>query len=367
MDTVSTDHTISWDIILDTIRAEKCILFIGPEIFAPDPNIRLSDTLSKFLKLEEDDGIRFYDDDLFYFKERQKKTITYYKIKQFYNQNFELTESLFHKIAQIPFHYIISINPDKKLKETFDTLEFKSNFDFYWKKHAPNNPNIAKPTMEMPLIYNLFGSVDNYESLVLTHNDLFDFLESVFQAKSMPDQLKHNIQDADNFIFLGFEFDKWYMQLLLRILKFHSNEDFLKYASNQLMEEDLQEMCREHFNINFVKDDIAVFVNTLYKKCKDSSLLRTKKNKGESVIAKLKAELAKGNVALVLKKLEEFLQGLGEKGEDLLGVQLLFSSRFNRLQKRILNNVIRPEDENIEMNKLSLDLLALIEEAKTLE
>ena len=107
----SNQNIIFWDVILDTIESEKCVLFIGPEIFAPSPEIRLSNKLADFLEVEKDEGVRFYDDDLFYFKEPEKKTITYYKIKQFYNQRFEDTEDILRKIAQIPFHYIISINP----------------------------------------------------------------------------------------------------------------------------------------------------------------------------------------------------------------------------------------------------------------
>lgn len=357
--------TITWNFTIQTIKSGKCILFIGPEIFAPSPDLRLSDKLRSFLDIDNDEGVRLYDDDLFYFKERQKKTITYYKIKQFYNQRFQETEDILKKIAQIPFHYIISINPDKKLKEIFDELEFKANFDFYWKKHAPNNPQITKPSRDRPLIYNLFGSVDNYESLVLTHDDLFDFLESIFEAKSMPDQLKHNIQDADNFIFLGFEFDKWYVQLLLRVLHFHNNEAFVKYASNQAVTEDLQVQCYEQFKINFVQDDIPAFVDALYNKCVEDNFIRKKKNKGESVTDGLKKDLAKGDVKQVITKLGEFLESLGE--EDLLERQVMCSHRYNRLQKRIMNHVIKHEDEVIENNQLIESLLHLLDDAKKLE
>ena len=360
-------NTIAWDIIIETIKAEKCILFIGPEIFAPSPEVRLADKLIHFLEVDKDEGIRYYDDDLFYFKERQKKTLTYYNIKKFYQQQFEDTIAIFKKIAQIPFHYIISINPDKKLKEVFEKLEFKYNFDFYWKNHPPSSTNPSRPSKENPLIYNLFGSVDQFESLVLTHDDLFDFLASVFQTNNMPNQLKNHIQEADNFIFLGFEFEKWYMQLLLRILHFHNNEDFLKYASNQIVHEDLQIMCYEQFKINFVKDDINSFVTTLHSKCQEANFLRSKERKGESLMETLKGEISSGKIEKVIHKLGDFLMDTGESGEDLRDQHHLFSNRYNRLKKRKLNNVITHEQENIETNKLTMDIIELLNEAKVLE
>ena len=183
----------------------------------------------------------------------------------------------------------------------------------------------------------------------------------------MPNQLKHSVQDADNFIFLGFEFDKWYMQLLLRILHFHNNQNFLKYASNQVVHEDLQIMCYEQFKINFVQDNILSFVNTLHRKCKESDFLRVSKNDLEPQIKTLKTELAQGDIESVIKKLGQFLEESGEQGEELLDTQIVISTRFNRLKKKMRHNVITNEEENIEMNKLNSNLLDLLEAAKILE
>ena len=123
-----------WKVIIDSIRTEKCILFIGPEIFAPSPREKLSDKLLQYLdneiQIQSDPDIRHYDhDDLFYFRKRKKKWDTCFNVKQFYKQSFEDTGKLLTKISQIPFHCVISINPDNKLKEVFEESDFIFKFD----------------------------------------------------------------------------------------------------------------------------------------------------------------------------------------------------------------------------------------------
>lgn len=237
---------IDWDLTIDTIKAEKCILFLGPEIFASQQKEKLDDQLLAYLKLDDDPSVEIYQDGLFFFRERQKRTQTYLKIRRFFQeQDFAATNALFEKIARIPFHLIITVTPDQNLANIYEKLNLPVATDFYWKKHAADSET-SVPSAQMPLIYNMLGSVERPESLVLTHDDLYDYLESIFQAQGMSGQLKYHISNqAQSIIFLGIPFHKWYMQLLLRVLHLHKDEEFMRFAADQEISSEIKTLCKD--------------------------------------------------------------------------------------------------------------------------
>lgn len=155
-------------------------------------------------------------------------------MKRFFKQTNQFqSNAILSKLAPIPFHFIISLNPTNYLADTFDTLNFKHRFDFYWKKNA--GAVLEVPSKNKPLIYNLLGTVERPESLVLTHKNLYDYFESVFQGSMLSEKLKfHLLSETPKVIFLGLPFEKWYMQMLLRILYLHKNEELIKYAAGQV-------------------------------------------------------------------------------------------------------------------------------------
>lgn len=358
---------IDWDVIIETIKAEKCILFLGPELFTNEQNEPLEKQLVDFLQVKNNPKVRVYDDGLFFFREGALKTLTYYKIKSFYSQSFPKTEALFEKIAQIPFHFIVATTPDKKMSEVFDRLNLKHNFDFYW-KHQPPDKNAKIPSIKSPLAYNFFGCVDRQESLMLTHDDLFDYLESVFQGKSMPPKVRHHlIQEVDNFILLGLPFDKWYMQLLLRILKLHKDAEFVKYASNLDLDDETQTLCYDHFRINFVPNNVEGFINEIYTRCKEAGILRKSREEQTSILEQLIEWLSKDEIEQVFHSFTDFLNGLGEHGKDLHEDLTLLMNRHRRLLRKINQGIVDNGEANRESNKLRKNLLELINEAKAFE
>jgi len=315
---------IDWEFITETIKNEKCILFIGPELFKDENGLTLEEQMSKYLDVGNNEDIqKFYKDDgLFFFTSGTQKTKSYYKIKKFYNQAFPQSKVIFEKLAKIPFHFIISITPDKKYFETFESLGFNSRFEFYWKKQNADT-SINRPSIKNPIIYNMFGSIDKQESMVLTQDDLFDYFESIFQEDSMPKKLKLSLQGADNFIFLGIDFEKWYMQLLLRILYLHNDKyEFMRYAANQKTSDELKAFCYQHFKIEFIPTKIDEFVNELHNQCEKVGLIRKQEEKQSSVIEQFKNWLAQDRIEDVLKGIKEFLDNLEEVGKDLMDVRM---------------------------------------------
>ncbi len=360
----SQNVQIDWDIIIETIKAEKCILFLGPEIFTDEQQQPLEQQLVNYLHINGDPKIRVYDDGLFFFRERALKTLTYYRIKNFYAQSFPRAETLLEKIAQIPFHFIIFTTPDKKMAEVFQRLNLKHSFDFYWKNQAADE-RIKVPTSASPLVYNFFGCIDRQESLLLTHDDIFDYFESIFQGKTLASELKHHlVREADNFIFLGIPFDKWYMQLLLRILHMHKEEEFVKYASNLVLDNEIKTLCYDHFRINFIPNKIEMFIDEIYKRCDQAGILRKAGEQKPSIIDQMTDWVARDEIDRVFHAFVELLDKVGDKGDDLREDLTLLMNRHRRLQKKVNQGIVEPEQADRESNKIRKNLLELIKEAK---
>ena len=223
------------DTLYERLLNGNCVLVLGPELFRFDGK-PLSRALYDHLKANgADKYILFYDfkDELFYFKgnrPEQSRNAIYLGTRRYLAglNHGELHE----KIARLPFPLIINLSPDLLLVNAFEKLQMAHEFRFYHKKNNrdPNNVQFRgdedaelSASPENPLIYNLLGHIGYEESLVLTYDDLFDFLFNVFGRNNLPIALRRilEIQDSGqqkDYIFLGFRFNKWYLQMLLRLL-----------------------------------------------------------------------------------------------------------------------------------------------------
>lgn len=356
---------IDWDLTLDTILTGKCILFLGPEVFTNAAGQTLDGRLFQYLNMSDDPDVKIYSDNLFFFRVRQKRTETYLKIRRFFDETqFPEADALFEKIARIPFHFIILVTADKHLSAVYDRLKLNHRSDFYWKKN-PSDQHAPIPTVKQPLVYNLLGSIEKPESLVLTHDDLFDYLESVFQAQSMSDKLKdHIINTAQSIIFLGIPFDRWYMQLLLRVLHLHKDEEFMRFATKQELSDEVRTLFREQFKINFVPTNIATFIDELFTRCENRGMLHLVGQSQPSAIQALRELLAEDRLEELFEHFVYWFNEIGKPGKELLDDVTLLAGRFRRLRKKINRGILSNEEAGLETNKIRASLLELIREAE---
>lgn len=79
---------------------------------------------------------------------------------------------------------------------------------------------------------------------------------------------------TQNIIFLGFDFHKWYFQLILHLLKI-SYDPCIRYAAAQSqLDRPLQTLYESHFKINFESQDLEGFVSELHRRFKPEQLRR---------------------------------------------------------------------------------------------
>ena len=49
---------------------------------------------------------------------------------------------------------------------------------------------------------------------------------------------------------------------------------FIRYASSNVLNKEIESLCINHFKIEFIGDDNSHFINTLHKKCDQAGMLR---------------------------------------------------------------------------------------------
>jgi hypothetical protein len=363
------DNPINWEIIRQTIQEEKCLLILGPEAYVDIDNRKLEDRIGDFLKVDSNPRIRKYypEDGLFLFRSEEDKTAIYYTLRQFFQEDGPGRETLFRKIARIPFHFILNLTPDQHLYRLMQEMNLRCKFDFYWKNRTATSTD-KLPTRQAPLLYNMLGSIEERDSLVLTYQDLFDYFDSILGARSMPEELKSILAGIDNFIFLGVKFECWHMQLLLRLLaKYNRRDSFLRYASSLNVSEQVATFCSEQFRIHFVKEKIDGFIDALYQKFDEAQSLRVLEEQTASPLEKVIQDIKMAKTGEAFDGMQTFLAGHLRIPDDLHDDFVTLHSRYNRLNRRITSGVISFEDADIAMNQITESFLNMVGWARNYE
>ena len=252
-----------WRSLLHTIRKGDCILFLGPEMATAsveEVQRPLIELLSEQLAEEiEGEGV-VNQSDLAHVarKYSMKRSQLASKIAAttFYEQHAACISKPYEDLAALPFPLIVNTSHDacfvNALKKEGKSCEL-SFYDYNGKR-----PGLApEGTAAKPLVYSMYGSIEEPNSMVLSENDLLDFLVSVI-AKEPP--LPANISGAFKeksacFLFLGFSFKNWYLRILLHVLQSRSRS-IESFALEQMSTyEDIYEGA-----VLFFKDSFKLYV-----------------------------------------------------------------------------------------------------------
>lgn len=365
--------TFDWEVVLDALEDQKCVLFLGPQAYSAPGGGVIETALAEALnaKHPENAFIRnYYEDDGFLlFREPRFRRRVVRQIRQFYEQPFPESQELLKQVASIPFHLVFLMTPDNLLLNAYRKLAYPFHHDFYFRNQPAQD--YVFPNKQRPLIYNMLGSIDEDESLVLTHNDLFDYLQSIFSNNSMSKELKTELADAHNYLFLGLPFEKWYMQLLLRVLSLHTDKlkSLERFASRPEHTVN-QHIFEEQFNIEFVPNQSKDFIGELYQLCGKRGLLKATPEPGVTdstgqTLTKVQQLIAKAETSKAMEELQKLLEQFRPASEGTLKELLLLMSSFKSLEKQTQLGMEKPEAGK-EKNRIIYALLNLLDEAKAI-
>ena len=234
--------------IIRSINEQKCLLFLGPDLLNNDGN-NMSDSIDVYAHLAnilpnkvnhyKEKGLLGFND-----KGGERDLIMEDLIQDFFDD--QEPNDVYKNIAELPFRLIINTSPDKTINKAFAEKGIGFDYGFYHKDRGTPKPIKQK---NVTLIYNIFGDYTDVDSMVLTHIDLFDYLESFMRLNDF--FIKDEIKKATMILFLGFSFDKWYFQLLLWLMTYESKA---YRGSHSITKENIKQICEKEFNVEFFND-----------------------------------------------------------------------------------------------------------------
>lgn len=355
-------NDLEWNTIVQRIRNEKSILILGTDTLVDAQNKPL---LSQFLESEligypNNPKIRFFDGDFVFLKDDKSSKGYIMGAWEEFLENQEPTP-FFEQIAQIPFHVILCLNPDLRLRKSFEKQAFDFVFQYYQKNKKPTDLE-EKPTKEKPLLYNLMGKIGESDSLVFTQEDTFDYLISILGSEfRLADRLKKEFLEAENIIFVGVPLEKWYMKMLSQIFQIRETGMRMALGKNETVDKNTQIFC-ENRDITLIQGDMKDFAAKLIEKWTGKGYaLRQKMAQGkESEIERI-SRVFKEDVGLCLEQLVDYLDG---KDEELCNNAMQQLGRYNKLQKDIGKGTIDSRDADLAHNKILDATLTILKEAK---
>ena len=254
-----------WDALIDPIQTDKCILMLGPGAAGEEAGGRfmplteiLANELAETSQIKEmTESLRVSIDTSnlaqvsLYYEMKTKKRVRP-KVEDFYRARQNQTSPFHENLAGLPFHLAITSTPDDMFYNAVKKVNkhpVKAHYDFKGDK----KDLITVGTPSAPLVFYLYGTIEKPNSLVLTENDFLDFLVNIASGNPpLPQNLLSELRDKEkSFLFLGFGFRRWYLRILLHILKVESK----KYSSFAL----------EKFDVNQLRDTIYFFSESDYK------------------------------------------------------------------------------------------------------
>ena len=283
---------MNWEKLTRDFRENRCILLLGPHLATVDQaggRIPLHEKLALQLAgLLAADGIVL--------DEKEQKNLAYVaqryvrnnpnllvdlwdKVDDFYRAEADTPPPVYEKIAALPVSIFISAAPDGFLMAALIQQNKEpwpqQHYNFRRNQRFEVDTSLISP--QKPLVYNLFGSLRDKESLVLTPADQMEFVRKILEKNPpAPTELVALFRPYHTYIFLGFDLENWYLRLLLDGLNLCGNTALSPQSGSGSVTPATRAFYEEKFNFHFVDDDIEVFATQILEQLNASGTARKK-------------------------------------------------------------------------------------------
>ena len=285
---------IKWkknDLIRD-FKGNRCILLLGPKLatFEKDGvKITIEEGVASHIVSYLDDYNISYDESFKHhmaYVAQRFMTIPGIRsvdledvVTDFIEDHAQGVPAVYHEIAKLPILLAINTTPDEYLASALLKKGKQSISSYYHFQNTKDNPQAVPEshfdplnlTIQAPWVFNLFGTYQKPESLVLTQNHHLDFVRNVVKdSPKLPDELLSHFDRRKTYLFLGFDMDNWQYGLLLDSLKLLPSNTTLspRMANEEPLPAVTRELLASRFNFHFIDQDVEEFVgeiNTLLR------------------------------------------------------------------------------------------------------
>lgn len=222
-----------WRRLILAIQRRQCVLLLGPGIaVAPDDGeaIPLRTRLAQMLadKLPPDE-VSNRDElshvlQVYHHQPGIDRCNLEWAVQELYALYDNATTPLHQELAKLPFTLCVNTTFDSFFLNALRSVDKTPVYDFYHFRKK-RDPYLTDTDSEHPIVYDLYGNRGEGDSLVLTENDLLEFLINVVRGiPPLPPLITARFRDLDtSFLFLGFGFRYWYVRILLHVLQTYSH------------------------------------------------------------------------------------------------------------------------------------------------
>jgi len=228
-----------WNNLVGSLRHGNCVLMLGSEIpvkvasttstTASTDGTTLAEELRRRLarELEEDDRsatgttlaalAQQYEDTEGFGPTTLRATAEMALTSRQYSPS-----SVHEQLAALPFSLIVTTSQDTLLEQALKAAgKAPVSQRYHLRGDKRENPEFVVPgSPASPVVFHLFGSAEEPSSLVLSENDVLDFLIRVVSERPpLPNSLLRVLKRiGQSFLFVGFGIRHWDLRILLKIL-----------------------------------------------------------------------------------------------------------------------------------------------------
>jgi CHAT domain/SIR2-like domain len=182
----------------------------------------------------------------------------------------------FRVLADIPIPVYITASPHHLLLNALKAAGKQPREEFCrWSRQLEALPSLKErepnytPNPQSPLIYYIFGRLNEIESLVLTEDDYFDFLIGATKNKDLiPEDVRSKLANS-GLLFLGFQLEDWDFRVLFRRIVDQEGGNLRRRYTNVAVQIDPEEGrimepegARRYLETYFDIADISIYWGT---------------------------------------------------------------------------------------------------------
>ncbi|HRI60370.1 MAG TPA: toll/interleukin-1 receptor domain-containing protein [Saprospiraceae bacterium] len=274
-----------WNDLLFAIRKGKCLLLLGAGASTLTKN-GVARPFTEWLALELADQLRrdqhpleeSETGSLLYvateYLHHYKSSVTLQReVERFYREQAKQPNELLRAIAELPFPLIINTAPDTLLEKAWLGLgkDYRKTHYSLHKERSKEEADlqIEDPTGDCPLLYNLFGSVEDSASLVLTEKDRLKFIEDIIQHNNaIPNAILKEFKEDKVVLFFGFDFEQWHLRIMPKKIfqKEEISAPVIVPNGGQTLSKGAMVFYQKQYKMDFLPEDPLAFIRELSRR-----------------------------------------------------------------------------------------------------
>ncbi|MBK6930120.1 MAG: hypothetical protein IPH12_04370 [Saprospirales bacterium] len=350
---VSTE--ISWERIGRAIGNNKAVVILGTNAICDEFGVPLIKRFAEHAIRRRDDIGWFDSEHLFSLPDNRSRVELEYEFTRFYEE--QPIPDWLQVIAKMPFPLIISCDPSGILLNAYKSVGRPVTFAY--KRAGIRGDDLGKFNSALPLLYNLFGVIDERESLVLTMPALLRHFTDLACANPIPPNIRSYLMRTNIVVLIGYNFLSSFSTALLYTLfqEDHGRMFFVLKPGGDL--NPLEQLAASILNVHWLEMEPIDFLMRLQKEIpasNDETLIR------RVDAGSLRKLVEEGEMNRAITLLLEFTEGNRSIQDELLQL----SARLSNLERNYRVGLMESSGVFLERNKIAASFLYLLEKIEQL-